>query len=183
MWDHFHEWSTEGEEQFAFFEKDLVSPASFSMVFSDESVDLPFAELHDDWIVGFLGLLDGLAGQLSNPDVSEPYGVPVVLQADRNFTGPFGVGVVLHPRGRPEQLDVVLDEHTVVHNGHSSRLHQSTVLLVLWRTKEDIVGLPLAWFAGYVGQGRILAVDRGGLSIGISHIVERIEDLHFELAL
>src|SRR2546430_17638084 len=45
--------------------------------------------------------------------------------------------------------------------------------------ENDVIGLPLArWTAG-VHQRRILAVNRGGLAIGVGFIVEAIHHLHF----
>jgi hypothetical protein len=49
--------------------------------------------------------------------------------------------------------------------------------------EKNIEGLPLTWFSANVDQGRVLPVDRTGLTVCIGWVVKGIQYLDFELAL
>ena len=106
-----------------------------------------------------------------NPDVSETYGISVVLQSDWEF---WRMRLVLR---RPvkwsvsKQLEVVLYKHAVVKHSHSGRFCKLPFCVKTWGVPDNIVAVPLSWFPHDVDQRWCLFVDRSGLAIVIGRVL------------
>src|SRR5687767_414977 len=70
----------------------------------------------------------------------------------------------------------MMDHHPVMDHCCIGRLDKLAVLEAR-RLEDDVVTLPLARFARCIHHGRILAVNRRRLAIGIGRIVPGIENL------
>ena len=105
------------------------------------------------------GLEGFLAFQLSNPDIRKANWVAMILQEEWA-----AVGVALeHCRpGRPVQLRVVLNHHTVENHGPPRFLCDIAFGIDPWSAKEDVVGVPLTIGAARIRKGRILVVPGTG---------------------
>ena len=88
----------------------------------------------------------------------------------------------LEPGGGPERLLVVLHEDPVVEQGDPRRLQELAGRVEPGAAEGDVVGLPLAGRARGVEQGRILAVDRPRLAVGVGLGLVGVEHLDLELA-
>jgi len=81
--------------------------------------------------------------------------------------------------GGAGQLDVVLDQHSVVERRDVRRAKKFSGGIEARPMENDVIDLPLSGGARRVHQGRELAVDCGGLPVGIGLAFVGIEDLHF----
>ena len=64
-------------------------------------------------------------------------------------------------RSRAFELEMVLDENTVVEDRHRCRFGD-LIAITLRRMEDDVVALPLLGWPADVDQGRGLAIDRAG---------------------
>ena len=124
----------------------------------------------------------GALGELAEPDVAVADGVVVVLERDRPAAALVLVGEPLEPGGRPERLLVVLHEDAVVEQGDPRRLEELARGVEPGAAEGDVVGLPLAGRPRGVEQGRVLAVDRPRLAVGVGVGPVGVEHLDLELA-
>src|SRR5262249_35856264 len=111
-----------------------------------------------------------------DPDVPVPRGIAVVLEADGALAV---VGALLGDapvRRGAEDLLLLVGQHAVVEDRDGRGLLHLAVLVV-GGVEDDVVGLPLAGLAGGIDQRRPLAVERGGLAVGIRGILVAVEDL------
>src|SRR5258706_8020317 len=102
----------------------------------------------------------------------------VILQRQRQFFWRWSVWRADVMAGWPGEFDVVLGEDAVVKDGDVRGASDFAIGIETRAVPDDVVGLPLAWSARGVDQRRILAVDRGGLAIGVSLTVVGIEHLN-----
>ena len=80
--------------------------------------------------------------------------------------------------GQPVDLDVVLNEHAVVQHRDPRPVDDLSLLVEFRGVEDDVVRLPLAGLARSIHQRRVLLVDRAGLTVVVSLILIRVEDLH-----
>lgn len=77
------------------------------------------------------------------------------------------------------ELDVILNEHTIVKNRHGARRHHCPILGKARSAEKNVVALPLSRFAARVHERDVLLVNATSLAIRISAIVVRIQHLNF----
>src|SRR6266852_2761727 len=80
---------------------------------------------------------------------------------------------------RPGQLHVILNEDAVVEGGDAGWAQEFAGGVEARSVKNDVVNLPLAGRARGVYLGRELAVDGGGLAVGVGFVFVGVEDLDF----
>src|SRR5712692_3906331 len=80
---------------------------------------------------------------------------------------------------RPGQLHVILNEDAVVEGGDAGWAQEFAGGVETRSVKNDVVNLPLAGRARGVYLRRKLAVDSGGLAVGVCLVFVGVEDLHF----
>jgi len=115
--------------------------------------------------------------EFTDPDVAEADRVVVVLQRQRKF---ISVGLVgFAGDGWALNFDIVLHEYAVVKDGDAAEADEFSILIEARGMENDVVGLPLTGLPRGVDERRILAVDGGGLAVGVSLVIEGIEDLNF----
>src|SRR5262245_39908744 len=88
----------------------------------------------------------------------------------------------LVPRNRPvhrraHHLSVIVNGDAVPEHGLESSLHELAIL-ESWRFEHEVVTLPFTAVARGVDRRRPLAVDRAGLSVGVSTVLEAVEHLN-----
>src|SRR5882762_7179000 len=81
--------------------------------------------------------------------------------------------------GRTGEFNVVLHEHAIVEGGDTRGPRKFTGSVETRAVKDDVVDLPLAWWARSVHLGRKLAVNGRGLTVGIGFTLIGVEHLHF----
>jgi len=105
--------------------------------------------------------------QRSQPDVTEPYGIVVGREGKGQF---FGDGLIVTRQdsvtGRAVDFLVVMDKYAVVQDGDISGLYELAGFEDGGK-KDNIIRLPLAGSAAGVYHRRCLAVNGGGLAIGV----------------
>lgn len=114
----------------------------------------------------------------ANPDVSKTDGRVMLLDDERAGAR---LGMVCGSRfvlGGAEDLLVVLNEYTVPEDGHASRFDE-LVAVEFGGEEHGVEGLPLAWFAGGIGERRELTVDGAGDSVGVDMAGFGLDDLEF----
>ena len=72
--------------------------------------------------------------------------------------------------GGPFQPGVILRDDAVDQDGHIARI-EHLAILVNWTPENDIVNLELTRGPNGVGHGRVNAIHRSGMTIGVSNIV------------
>lgn len=85
------------------------------------------------------------------------------------------------PGCHAENFRVVLNQNTIVQNGHMARLEQSPFGTESRCIENDVVTLPLAGFAGGIDQRWLGLIERTGLAIEVSRVFERVENLNLVL--
>src|SRR5712692_9277687 len=80
---------------------------------------------------------------------------------------------------RPGQLHVILNEDAVVEGGDAGWAQEFAGGVETRSVKNDVVNLPLAGRARGVYLRGKLAVDSGGLAVGVCLVFVGVEDLHF----
>lgn len=111
--------------------------------------------------------------QFANPDVAEADGVAVILKDKGTFIAMrnvVGNGVRAYPVGAALQLDIVLNENTVMKDGESC-FFVNLAVFESWFVENNIVGLPLAGFSRCVDKRGGPAVKSGALAVGVCAIV------------
>src|SRR5262249_16697506 len=96
------------------------------------------------------------------------------------FNGCGVVGLVCrltNVEGLSVQFEVVLYEDSVKEGGDICGGFQRAVGVELRGGPDDVVGLPFAWFASWIGQGNTLLVDAAGLSVHVGVVLVGVEDL------
>ncbi len=124
------------------------------------------------------GLLLGQRLQFTQPHVAIAHGVAVVLQGQRAF---FAVVFVRGDRpvlGAAVERAVRLGEHAIVKDGDVGRGLDLAVLPARG-LEDDVVGLPFTRLAAGIDQRWPLAVERGGLAIGVGFVFVTVEHLDF----
>src|SRR5690242_2642589 len=117
--------------------------------------------------------------KLPDPDIPVSHQIGVILEDERHpirVRRVWRAGLV---RGWAGELDVILDENSVVQDRHV-RLTCRRAAGVEMRAMEDhVVRLPLAWRPTRVHQWRVLPVDRRRDSVRVGRVVVRVEHLNF----
>ncbi len=80
--------------------------------------------------------------------------------------------------GGPLELDVILNEHAIMNDRHVTWCHDGPILGKAGSAEENVVALPLTWFAARVDEWDVLLVNARSLAVRISGIVVRIQDLN-----
>ena len=81
------------------------------------------------------------------------------------------------------ELNVIVNEHTIVHDDHVTWCHHLPIVGKAGSAEENVVALPLAWLAARVHQRDVLLVNARRLTVRISSIDIGIQDLNFVPAL
>src|ERR1700682_2050327 len=92
----------------------------------------------------------------------------------RRVRGVYGGSVVIRVA---KNLDVVLDQRSVVQNRNACALDGLPLLVESRRPEKDVVSLPLAGRARCVHQWSVLFVDRSGLPMEVGFVAVRVEYL------
>src|SRR5215211_1813825 len=109
--------------------------------------------------------------QLPDPDIQIADRSAMVLEHDRLFCAVFLIRLHADIGGGAPDLDVILDEHTVVNNGNGAWRHYRPILAKPQRSEEDVVRLPLARFSARVHERDVLLVNARSLAVRIRSIV------------
>src|SRR5438477_10327781 len=80
-------------------------------------------------------------------------------------------------------LDVILNQDAVMNDGEVRRRHDLAIFIHSRSAKENVIALPLTRFAARVHQRDMLFVNACRLSIRVSAIVVRVEDLNLVVSL
>ena len=80
--------------------------------------------------------------------------------------------------GGPLELDVILNEYAIMNDRHVTWCHHGPILGKAGSAEENVVALPLTWFAARVDERDVLLVNARGLAVRISRIVVRVQDLN-----
>ena len=79
---------------------------------------------------------------------------------------------------RSLDLDVILNEDAIMNDREIRRRHYLAIIIHARSTKENVVALPLTWFAAGVHKRDVLLVNARRLSIRVSAIVVRVQHLN-----
>jgi len=80
-------------------------------------------------------------------------------------------------RRRAREHHVILHQHAVVEDRHARRTRHLASGIETRAMKDDVVRLPFARRTARVHERRVLAENRGRLTIGIRDVVVRVEHL------
>ena len=117
--------------------------------------------------------------QLADPDVPETSWIIVVLQFERPFLlNLIVIGHFFVP-GRSEVVLVVMRNHSVMKNRDVSFFEQIPLSIPLRSFKDNVICLPFTGGARSIYKRRLIAVNSGGLSVGIGLVLVGIENLKF----
>jgi len=109
-----------------------------------------------------------------DPDIAEFDRVLVKLEADRLLGFVWAVGgraVVIRV---PFEFDMVLYQDAVEQNGQVSRFDDFPVSTEFRRVVDNVIGLPLSWFAARIDDRWGLFVDSAALPVKVGFILKRI---------
>src|SRR5205823_14877804 len=79
--------------------------------------------------------------------------------------------------------DVILHEYAIVNDREVRRRHHLAILIHARCAEENVIALPLTWFAARVHKRDVLFVNACRLSVRVSAIVVRVEDLNLVVSL
>lgn len=121
--------------------------------------------------------------QLSYPDIPVADRISMILQHQRRLGIVFLIIRWSAVESCPLDLDVILNEDAIMNDREVRRRHHLAVLIHAWSAKENVIALPLTWFAARVHHRDVLLVNARRLSIRVSAIVVRVEDLNLVVSL
>ena len=105
-----------------------------------------------------------------DPDIAEAHGVSVVLHLQKSFVIVFYIfasRVRSCPASAAVKLYVVLNDNAIVDDGEFGASGDFAFFVKDRAMEGDVIGLPLAGFATGIHHGWEVAVEAGGLAIGI----------------
>ena len=101
----------------------------------------------------------------------------MILYLQRLFERVRFVGRLADETRRARDLDVVVNQDTVVHDGHTGRRRQAAVFRKPGRREEDVVRLPFSGRAAGVDLRDVLLVDARRLAVRVGTVFPGIEHL------
>jgi len=78
----------------------------------------------------------------------------------------------------PGQLDILLDENSIVQNSHPGWPEEFSSGIKLRRLKDNIIRLPFTGLTAGINQRRVLAINCSSHPIGVSLIFVGIQHLN-----
>src|SRR6266571_356569 len=109
--------------------------------------------------------------QPSNPNISIPHRVFVILQAQRLLGWMRDVQRRPVVVGDPVDLDVALNQYSVVQHRDARTINDLSLLIEPRRVKDNVVRLPLTGLSRRIHEWRMLLVNGAGLSVVVRLVV------------
>src|SRR6185369_1965535 len=100
--------------------------------------------------------------QWTNPDVSEPHRVTVILQEHRTFR--YNVLICSGGCRSAFYRNMVLNQNSIVNYCKRAGSHLAALPLFRWM-ENDVISLPFAGLAGRIYKRRKVPVKRTGLAV------------------
>ncbi|WP_231188509.1 hypothetical protein [Haladaptatus sp. DYF46] len=113
------------------------------------------------------------------PDIAESHWLAVILEFDRLLDGMLAILCDVLVDGGTVQDGLGLHQHIIPVDGHHAGRLKVAVVGKAWSTPDDVVGLPVSFWAAGVDKRGVLAIHRGGIPICIGRILVIVENLDF----